>query len=165
MKAKYKFALVSIAISSALLSGCKTGDIVTKTAQAPSVETVTLTETKITPYHTFIGRTEAVNDVDIMPRVGGELTAIHFKDGDMVEKGQLLFEIDDRPYKAALAYAKASLQKAKAQLVQTTRDAERVKKLIKDKSISEQQYDDAIAAHAAAIASVEEGLCCVIRGN
>ncbi|HAS6639408.1 TPA: efflux transporter periplasmic adaptor subunit, partial [Vibrio parahaemolyticus] len=52
MKAKYKFALVSIAISSALLSGCKTGDIATKTAQAPSVETVTLTETKITPYHT-----------------------------------------------------------------------------------------------------------------
>ncbi len=165
MKAKYKFALVSIAISSALLSGCKTGDIATKTAQAPSVETVTLTETKITPYHTFIGRTEAVNDVDIMPRVGGELTAIHFKDGDMVEKGQLLFEIDDRPYKAALAYAKASLQKAKAQLVQTTRDAERVKKLIKDKSISEQQYDDAIAAHAAAIASVEEAKATLVSAR
>lgn len=165
MKAKYKFALVSIAISSALLSGCKTGDIATKTAQAPSVETVTLTETKITPYHTFIGRTEAVNDVDIMPRVGGELTAIHFKDGDMVEKGQLLFEIDDRPYRAALAYAKASLQKAKAQLVQTTRDAERVKKLIKDKSISEQQYDDAIAAHAAAIASVEEAKATLVSAR
>ncbi|MCQ4504331.1 biotin/lipoyl-binding protein, partial [Vibrio parahaemolyticus] len=84
---------------------------------------------------------------DIMPRVGGELTAIHFNDCYRVEKGQLLFEIDDRPNKAALAYAKASLQKAKAQLVQTTRDEERVNKLIKDKSISEQQYDDAIAAH------------------
>ncbi|GAB5992046.1 efflux RND transporter periplasmic adaptor subunit VmeP [Aeromonas enteropelogenes] len=122
----------------------------------PTVETVTLAETQITPYHTFIGRTEAVNDVDIMPRVGGELTAIHFKDGDMVEKGQLLFSIDDRPYKAALAFARASLTKANAQLVQATRDAARAQRLIRDKSVSEQYYDDAIATQAQAIASVEE---------
>ncbi|MCF7480232.1 efflux RND transporter periplasmic adaptor subunit [Vibrio sp. J1-1] len=156
MKVKYTSALVSIAISSVLISGCNSDDSSSKPSQLPSVNTVTLTKTKIHPYHTFIGRTVAENDVDIMPRVGGELTAIHFKDGDMVEKGQLLFEIDDRPYKAALAYAKASLDKTRAQLAQAQRNAERVKKLIKDKSISEQQYDDAIAEYSSAIASVEE---------
>ncbi|WP_421194613.1 efflux RND transporter periplasmic adaptor subunit [Aeromonas enteropelogenes] len=127
-----------------------------KQAMTPTVETVTLAETQITPYHTFIGRTEAVNDVDIMPRVGGELTAIHFKDGDMVEKGQLLFSIDDRPYKAALEFARASLTKANAQLVKATRDAARAQRLIRNKSVSEQYYDDAIAIQAQAIASVEE---------
>ncbi|WP_421187343.1 efflux RND transporter periplasmic adaptor subunit [Aeromonas enteropelogenes] len=156
MKNRYKIALVSLAVSSTLLFGCKPNSDNTKQAMTPTVETVTLAETQITPYHTFIGRTEAVNDVDIMPRVGGELTAIHFKDGDMVEKGQLLFSIDDRPYKAALAFARASLTKANAQLVQATRDAARAQRLIRDKSVSEQYYDDAIATQAQAIASVEE---------
>ncbi len=110
----------------------QTGDIATKTAQAPSVETVTLTETKITPYHTFIGRTEAVNDVDIMPRVGGELTAIHFKDGDMVEKANCCLK-STTVLTAALAYAKASLQKQKHNSFKL-RVMQNVKKLIKDKA-------------------------------
>ncbi len=156
MKNRYKIALVSLAVSSTLLFGCKPNSDNMKQAMTPTVETVTLAETQITPYHTFIGRTEAVNDVDIMPRVGGELTAIHFKDGDMVEKGQLLFSIDDRPYKAALEFARASLTKANAQLVKATRDAARAQRLIRNKSVSEQYYDDAIAIQAQAIASVEE---------
>ncbi len=156
MKNRYKIALVSLAVSSTLLFGCKPNSDNMKQAMTPTVETVTLAETQITPYHTFIGRTEAINDVDIMPRVGGELTAIHFKDGDMVEKGQLLFSIDDRPYKAALEFARASLTKANAQLVKATRDAARAQRLIRNKSVSEQYYDDAIAIQAQAIASVEE---------
>lgn len=156
MNHRYNIALVSITVSSILLFGCESDNERTTSAIVPAVEVVTLTETLITPYHTFIGRTKAVNDVDLMPRVGGEVTAIHFKDGDMVEKGQLLYNIDDRPYKAALAYVKASLTKANAQLAQTTRDAIRAEKLIKEKSISEQYYDDAITAHAQAVASVEE---------
>ncbi|MFV0487861.1 MAG: efflux RND transporter periplasmic adaptor subunit [Vibrio fluvialis] len=154
MKSQYTITLISVMMFSALLSGCKSEDSPTKPVSLIPVETVSLTETPITPYHTFIGRTEAVNDVDIMPRVGGELTAIHFKDGDMVKKGQLLFEIDNRPYKAALAYANSALQKAETRLEQASRDAERAKALIKDKSISEQQYDDAMAAHAEAVALV-----------
>ncbi|MEF1303845.1 biotin/lipoyl-binding protein, partial [Vibrio owensii] len=91
MKVQNKAVLLSLLITTTLLSGCNTDEAKTLDKVVPSVETLTLTKTPITPYHTFIGRTEAVNDVDIMPRVGGELTAIHFKDGDMVEKGQLLF--------------------------------------------------------------------------
>ncbi len=155
MKNLHKIALLSIAISSTLLSGCNSENVATKAITPPTVETLTLSQTPITPYHTFIGRTQAVNDVDIMPRVDGELIAIHFKDGDMVEKGQLLYEIDPRPYVAALSYAEATLEKEKASLNKAQRTANRVIKLIKDKSISEQQYDDAMAELATAKANVE----------
>ena len=154
MRFDNKYVLTSTAIVSLLLLGCK--DVTQKQqVAAPIVETVTMQTSEITPYHSFIGRTVAENDIDIMPRVNGELTEVHFKDGDMVEKDQVLFQIDPRPYKAALAYAKASLQKAQAELSLANREADRAKKLIKDKSISEQQYDDAIAKLATATASVK----------
>ncbi|MGY2573569.1 efflux RND transporter periplasmic adaptor subunit [Vibrio sp. C8] len=154
MRFDNKYVLTSTAIVSLLLLGCK--DVTQKQqVTAPIVETVTMQASEITPYHSFIGRTVAENDIDIMPRVNGELTEVHFKDGDMVEKDQVLFQIDPRPYKAALAYAKASIQKAQAELSLANREADRAKKLIKDKSISEQQYDDAIAKQATATASMK----------
>ncbi len=154
MKFDNKHALTSAVIASVFLFGCK-DSTVAKQVVAPTVETVTMHASKITPYHTFIGRTVAENDIDLMPRVNGELIEVHFKDGDMVKKDQVLFQIDPRPYKAALEYAKASLQKTQAELSLANRDANRAKKLIKDKSISEQQYDDAIAKQATANANVK----------
>lgn len=165
MKVQNKAVLLSLLITTTLLSGCNTDEAKTLDKAVPSVETLTLTKTPITPYHTFIGRTEAVNDVVIMPRVGGELTAIHFKDGDMVEKGQLLFEIDSRPYEAALSYAEASLEKAHANLLQANRNAQRAQKLIKDKSISEQQFDEAITDKATASAEVEEAKATLVSAK
>lgn len=154
MRLNNKCALTLTAITSLFLWGCK--DPAPKQQPSPpSVETVTMQASQITPYHSFIGRTVAENDIDIMPRVGGELIEMHFKDGDMVEKGQILFQIDPRPYKASLEFAKASLQKAQAELSRANRDASRAQKLIKDKSISEQQYDDAMAKQATANASVK----------
>ncbi len=155
MRLDNKHVLALMAVTPLFLWGCK--DPVQQQQPAPpAVETVTMHASDITPYHTFIGRTVAENDIDIMPRVNGELTEIHFKDGDLVEKGQVLFQIDPRPYKASLEYAKASLQKTRVEQSLANREAERAKKLIKDKSISEQQYDDAIAKQATSNASVKE---------
>ncbi|MHA7231791.1 efflux RND transporter periplasmic adaptor subunit [Vibrio campbellii] len=165
MKVQNKAAILSLLISATFISGCNTDEAKEPNKVFPSVETLLLTKTPITPYHTFIGRTEAVNDVDIMPRVGGELTAIHFKDGDMVKKGQLLFEIDSRPYEAALSYAEASLKKAQANLIQAKRNAQRAQKLIKDKSISEQMFDEAITDRATAKAAVEEAKATLISAK
>lgn len=156
MKFHYKFVLFPLLISTIIISGCNTDDTPTPVTKIPSVETLTLTKKTITPYHTFIGHTKAVNDVNVVARVGGELTAIHFKDGDMVEKGQLLFEIDARPYEAALLYAEASLNKSQALLVKAKRDASRAEKLIKNNSISEQQFDSVKAQLATTLASVEQ---------
>jgi RND family efflux transporter MFP subunit len=74
---------------------------------------------QVTDYQIFTARTEAVQSVDVKSRVTGYLTKLLFKDGDEVKEGSVLFEIDNRPYKATLAQAKAALEIAKASLVKT----------------------------------------------
>jgi RND family efflux transporter MFP subunit len=76
-------------------------------------------ERKVTDYQVFTARTEAVQTVDVKARVTGYLTKLLFKDGDEVKTGSVLFEIDDRQYKATLDEAKANLDVAKAALVKT----------------------------------------------
>ncbi|MCH1929790.1 efflux RND transporter periplasmic adaptor subunit [Shewanella sp. A25] len=153
MKLSDKHVLVAMVIASIFLSGCNDAKT-TIQAALPNVDTLVMQEVPITPYYTFIGRTLSANDVDIKPRVDGELVAIHFKDGDMVKKGQLLYEIDPRPYQAALDFANANLKKALAEQALADREAKRMTKLLRDKSVSEQQYDDALANQKTAIASV-----------
>jgi RND family efflux transporter MFP subunit len=83
----------------------------------PVVEIAPPIERTVTDYQVFTARTQAVQSVELKARVLGYLTHIHFKDGAMVNEGDVLFQIDDRPYKAALDQAKASLDLAKAAVV------------------------------------------------
>jgi RND family efflux transporter MFP subunit len=73
-------------------------------------------ERNVTDYQVFTARTQAVQSVDVKARVSGFLTKLLFKDGADVKEGDILFQIDDRPYKAALDQAKATLTRAKASL-------------------------------------------------
>jgi len=73
-------------------------------------------ERTVSDYQVFTARTQAVQSVDIKARVTGFLTKILFKDGANVKEGDILFQIDDRPYKAALDQAEAALSQAKASL-------------------------------------------------
>ncbi len=159
--------LSCILVTPLFLTGCNDAKAPAAQAVAPiaTVEMLTLTPQPIVPYHTFIGRTEAENDVAIQPRVNGELMAIHFKDGQMVEKGQLLFEIDPRPYQAALESAQALLQEAEAQVLLTKRSAERANRLIKDKSISEQEHDTAVASYKTALAQKAKAKAAVLSAK
>src|SRR5207237_9326882 len=70
----------------------------------------------ITDYEDFTGRTEAVESVELRARVWGYLAKINFKDGAEVQKDEMLFEIDPRPYQADLDQAQARIQVAEAQL-------------------------------------------------
>ncbi|MBI3407466.1 MAG: efflux RND transporter periplasmic adaptor subunit [Planctomycetes bacterium] len=81
-------------------------------------------ERKVTDYQVFTARTQAVQSVDIKARVTGFLTKLCFKDGDEVKENQVLFEIDDRPYKAALDMAKANLEFTKAALIKSQAEYE-----------------------------------------
>ncbi len=83
----------------------------------PVVEFALPIERTVTDYQVFTARTQAVQSVDLKARVLGYLTHINFKDGAMVKEGDVLFQIDDRPYKAALDQAKASFDLAKAAIV------------------------------------------------
>src|SRR5262249_5829013 len=77
----------------------------------------------------FLGQFSAVEQVELRAQVGGTLTEIHFKDGDIVHQGDLLFTIDPRPYEIRLAQAKAQLETANARLVRAGRELHRAEVL------------------------------------
>src|SRR5215468_7350794 len=83
----------------------------------PVVEVAQPVERTVTDYQVFTARTQAVQSVDIKARVTGYVTKILFTDGQDVAAGAVLFQIDDRPYKAALEEAKGTLDVAKAAIV------------------------------------------------
>jgi RND family efflux transporter MFP subunit len=117
-------------------------------------------ERKVTDYQVFTARTQAVQSVDLKARVTGYLTKILFTDGDLVKEGAVLFQIDDRPYKAALEQAKATLEFARAALVKTQADYEigvNVKKQSPG-AISEQELVKRLGARDESTASIAQAL-------
>jgi RND family efflux transporter MFP subunit len=102
----------------------------------------------------YVGRFVAVDSVQIRARVSGYLDAIHFTDGQLVKKGDLLFTIDRRPFKIALDQARANLAQARANLAYTENDLARAQQLVRDKTITEQTYDQRMQAKRVAEASV-----------
>lgn len=108
----------------------------------PPLVTVTNTRVQDVPrYLDEIGRNTAFESVSITPQVGGRITERHFQDGDNLNKGQLLFVIDPRPYKAQLDAAQASLQQANAALDLAKIQFERDRELVGSRAISKQDYD------------------------
>jgi RND family efflux transporter MFP subunit len=103
----------------------------------------------------FTGRTAAVETVDVRARVSGFLQKVDFVAGSDVVAGQTLFEIDVRPFKAALRQAQAQFDSAQAQLKKAAADMSRADTLLARKVISQQDYDQTSAASAQAQASVE----------
>jgi RND family efflux transporter MFP subunit len=98
-------------------------------------------QSDIVDWDDYVGRFEAINSVDIRPRVTGYLQSIAFKDGQIVKKGELLFVIDPRPYQAALDQAKGQALHAQAALFNAQTIFNRAKILVADKAISQQEYD------------------------
>src|SRR3954470_2545307 len=84
-------------------------------APPPTVTVAPPTEKEIVEWNEFIGRTDAVESVEIRARVSGYLISVDFKAGSLVKKGDLLFQIDPRPYQADLDRANGQLQQAQAQ--------------------------------------------------
>src|SRR5690625_4824373 len=100
------------------------------------------------------GRADAIKDAQVRARVTGIVTGIHFEQGSDVEEGQLLFTIDPAPYEAARNQAKARLQQAEATAQSAASLANRYQRLIKERAISQQDYDTAMAQHHLAQAEV-----------
>jgi membrane fusion protein (multidrug efflux system) len=105
----------------------------------------------------FVAETEAINAVEIRPRVGGELVQRVPNEGERVKAGELLFVIDREPYIAALAQAKAGLAQSEAALAQSQRDLERAESLQKLDAVSQQELDAAVAKNKANLASIDAG--------
>ncbi len=103
----------------------------------------------------FTGQFAAVDDVEIRAQVSGYLTEIHFTDGQIVHKGDLLFVVDPRPYQIQLEQAQASVLTAKAQLMLANKEVHRVSSLQNSGAVTVEQLDERVQQQAAAQAAVD----------
>jgi RND family efflux transporter MFP subunit len=145
--------IISVALN---LAACEQqGPAKATPAPPPPQVTVAKPATKVVVDHDeYVGRFEAVDSVEVRARVSGYLEAVHFTDGQIVKKGDLLFTIDRRPFVAALQQAKANLAQAQANLAFTTTDLARGRDLVGRNVISQQTYDQRVQAKAVSEANV-----------
>ena len=105
-------------------------------------------------YHEWIGVLDGLVNAQIRAQVAGYLLTQNYREGDPIKKGDLLFQIDPRPFKAVLDQAKGLLAQAEARLGKTELDVKRYAPLVKDKAISQEEYDDSVQANLEAKAAV-----------
>lgn len=137
-------------------SACSEGKSQVPKSQPIVPVTIAPVVTKTVPLEiTAIGTVQEYTTVAIKSRVGGELLRVHFKEGQEVSKGDLLFTIDPKPYETALAEAKARLAKDMALLKKAQEDARRYASLLEKKVVSQEQYDQVRANLASLEATVK----------
>ena len=136
----------------ALAAGC--ADQPPAAPPPPAVTVAPVTEREITDWDEFTGHIEAVDAVEIRPRVSGYIRRVAFAEGSEVRKGQVLFEIDPRPYEADLARAEAQLEQARTGAELAAREVVRAERLVQVQAISREEFDTRTSAEAQGGASV-----------
>lgn len=137
---------------SLLLVGCDNSVAQNAAPPAPAVNAADVVVKSISQWDSFNGRIEAVESVQLRPRVSGYIDKVNFTDGQEVKKGEVLFTIDDRTYRAALEQAQATLERAKTQASLARSEANRTDKLINTNLVSREEWEQrrAAAIHAQA---------------
>lgn len=120
-----------------------------------SVEIFEVKDAEILASRSYIGKVESIQSVVLKPQITGQIEKVNFKEGSIVEEGQLLFSVDDRQYKAAVDMKKAELAKAEANYMRASKYYERTNKLVKS-GISESDVDMAHSESLQAKAAVEQ---------
>lgn len=146
-----RVATVVVGVS-VLVAGCAA-----KKPPPPPPPTVVVSkplQKQIVDWDDFVGRFEAINSVDVRPRVSGYLQSINFTDGQIVRQGQLLFVIDPRPYQAALDQARGQEAHAAAALSNARIELARAERLLAAKAIPEQEYETRLSAEQTAAADL-----------
>jgi multidrug efflux system membrane fusion protein len=142
-----------IALIAGALTACGEKPQQQAAAAPPPVTVAQPVKRTVTDWDEFTGRFEAVEEVQVRPRVGGYVTNVEFKDGDMVHAGDLLYVIDSRPFEAVAAQADGQLADARAKTELAKRDLDRGLALVQSSAVSEQLVDQRRqalqAAHAA----------------
>ncbi|MCO4319841.1 efflux RND transporter periplasmic adaptor subunit [Phyllobacterium sp. 21LDTY02-6] len=123
--------------------------------QATPVSVAVVQPQRITRWSEFSGRLEAVDQVELRSRVAGAVQSIHFKEGSIVQKDDLLVKIDPAPYEAEVARAKAQVSSAESRLSLARNELERGKRLIDSRTVSQSDYDQRLNVQAGALADLE----------
>jgi len=114
------------------------------TAAAPPTPTVTIAQPlqrQVDQWDDYVGRFEASRSVEVRPRVAGQIIGVHFTDGAIVQKGQLLFTLDPRPFNAALAEARAGVATAQSELNLAQINLGRARRLLENEAVSRATVD------------------------
>jgi len=134
-----------------LIAGCsdatgKAAEAQTQAQAGPPVSAAVVVEKPVADTQEFSGRLEAVEHVEIRPRVSGFITAVNFKPGAMVKKGDVLFVIDSRPFQAEAERADAAARSARAKAELAKLELTRAERLLGDKAIAQREYDASASA-------------------
>jgi RND family efflux transporter MFP subunit len=121
----------------------------------PEVQVITIQATNIPVFEEWIGTLDGFVNAGIRAQVTGYLMSQNYKEGSLVKKGDLLFQIDPRPFQASLDAAKARLAQSHAQQGKTQLDVKRYTPLVKEQAISQEELDNAVQANAGAEAQVK----------
>jgi membrane fusion protein, multidrug efflux system len=146
-----------LAIALATFAGLNAGCSSSAQPKAPAPPEVSVAEVickQIGDTDEFTGRLEAVHTVEVRPRVSGYLQSVHFKEGEIVRQGDLLFQIDPRPFQAEVDRLKGELSQAKAQLSRAQSDFQRAERLHNNDGMSAEEYDRRAAVRSEAEARI-----------
>ena len=151
-----------ILLAAALVAGHSTANEAEPAPPPPPEVTVAPVAVRsLHDWDEFTGRLEAVETVEVRPRVSGYIESVHFDEGAKIEAGDLLFRIDPRPFRAEVSRLAAEKQRAEAELALARRNLARAEKLIAQNATSQEQLDSiaaAAATRAAELAAVEAAL-------
>ncbi len=152
--------LAALAALCILVSGCNRGQA-TVARPVPEVEVATGETRDVPMYSEWVATLDGYVNAEIRPQVSGYIIKQNYKEGSLVHEGQVLFEIDPRPFQATLDRAKGDLAQAQAQLGKATLDVERDTPLAEGRAIAKSQLDNEVQAKLGAQASVESAKAAV----
>lgn len=132
------------------ISSCKE-DENKAAAVSPEVNVVTAGKQDIQVYSEYVGQVYGLSDVNIEPRVEGWITGIYFKEGSLVQKGSLLYTIDDDPIQNKIEAARAEVARTQVMMVNKKSELDRVRPLAEMNALSQRDLDDATAAYEASV--------------
>jgi len=136
------------------LAACSRGETAAAPPAPPQVDVAQVLSRQVTEFAEFTGRFEAVERVEIRPRVSGYIASVNFVQGREVNKGDALFVIDPRPYEADLKHARAQLVQVRSQLQLSKSERDRAEKLLATHAISREEYDTRVAGAEQSSANV-----------
>src|SRR5262245_21503676 len=149
-------------VSLALLCGaCSSGKASPPAPAPPEVSVITAAPETVSLSSEWIGTLDGYVNAQIRPQVSGYLLRRSYQEGALVRQGQVLFEIDPRPFEAVLSQAEAHLAEAQAQLGKTERDLERDRPLAAERAIAQSQLDNDIQANLAAQAAIKSATAAI----
>src|SRR5436190_12003794 len=144
-----------------LLDGCSNPKASPPAPAPPDVSVITAVPETVSLSSEWIGTLDGYVNAQIRPQVSGYLLRRSYQEGALVRQGQVLFEIDRRPFEAVLSQAEARLAEAQAQLGKTERDLERDRPLAAERAIAQSQLDNDIQAHLAAQAAIKSATAAI----